>query len=185
MLATITRRARLACLVAAAPVAFVLAGCGTAQMPSPGLARGPINELRGAYDGVPLGASLETLQNGLGVALSTNDNPYITPAQRPPFLPSDNPYDWIYPDADITFVKGHVASITVYGKGAATMRGVSIGDPLSEVPRVYKRAGCVPGNGGPEPLDPGCQVQFGPHVFVYFSGDPIHDVSLSQYTELP
>ncbi len=135
----------------------------------------------GSYDGVGLGVTTATLRARLGPRLPTNDNPYYTPAQAPPLLPADNYHDWVYPDVGVTFVDGRVASLTVYGLGAVTGRGVGVGDALSSVGRAYAGARCQPARGGVNPEAPGCQVTVGHGVYVYFSDDPIKLIALSAY----
>jgi hypothetical protein len=54
--------------------------------------------------------------------------------------PADSPADDVYRDVDFTFVRNRVASMVVYGRGARTRRGVSIGDTLAKAKGVYGAA---------------------------------------------
>jgi hypothetical protein len=121
------------------------------------------------------------LKAHLGVPLHTNDNPYYVPSQAPPLLPADNYHDWVYPDVGVTFVGRRVASLTVYGLGAATGRGVGIGDSLSAVRQAYPGARCQGARGGVNPQAPGCEVTAGRGVYLYFADSPIKLIALSAY----
>ncbi len=160
---------------------IALAACGGSSTPTPGQARGVISGVTGSYAGLPLGATIAQLHARFGAPLATNDNPYYTPAQAPPLLPADNYFDWVYPDVGVTFIGARVASLTVYGLGAATGRGVGIGDPLSSVRPAYPDAGCQPARAGVNPEAPGCEAVGGRGVYLYFSGDPIKLIALSAY----
>ncbi len=169
--------ARVGCLA----LCVALAACGSSSTPTPGQARGVISGATGSYAGLPLGATIAQLHARFGAPLPTNDNPYYTPAQAPPLLAADSYLDWVYRDVGVTFIAGRVASLTVYGLGAATGRGVGIGDPLSGVRPAYPGARCQPARGGVNPEAPGCQVAAGRGVYLYFSGDPIKLIALSSY----
>ncbi len=158
-----------------------LAACGASATSTPGQARGTISAATASYAGASLGMTIPALSARLGPPLHTNDNGYYTPAQAPPLLPADNYRDWVYPDVGVTFVNARVASLTVYGLGAETTRGVGVGDPLSSVPRAYPGARCEPARGGPNPAVPGCEVVAGHGVYLYFSDDPIKLIALSAY----
>lgn len=162
-----------------------LAACGAAATSTPGQSRGTIAAASGGYAGAYLGMTIAALERRLGRPLHTNDNSYYTPAQAPPLLPSDNYRDWVYPDVGVTFVNGRVASLTVYGLGAATGRGVGIGDPLSSVRAAYPAARCQPARGGANPVAPGCEVVAGRGVYMYFGDDPIKLIALSAYPYPP
>lgn len=172
-------------LASAASVVLVLlaGGCGAAT-PSPGAARGLIDAHRGTYRGVRLGMSVGSAAFLLG-PVPTNDNEYLPIADRPPFLPADNPYDWVFADEALTFVEGQVASMTIYGRGALTERGVGVGQPLAAVSRAYPSARCLPDRGGSAPVAAGCQVRVTHTRFVYFSGDPIRAIALTDHTAIP
>ena len=164
-----------------AVVCVALAACGSSSTSTPGQARGAITVAAGSYAGVHLGFTIAALQSRLGRPLHTNDNPYYTPEQAPPLLAADNYNDWVYPDVGVTFIAGRVASLTVYGLGAATGRGIGIGDPLAGVSSAYPGARCQPARGGVNPEAPGCQVNAGNGVYVYFSDSPIKLIALSAY----
>lgn len=157
------------------------AGCGASSRPVPGRAVGNIDESAASYRGIHLGMHSAAVAVLLGAPLPRHDDPYLPTRSKPPFLPADTPADFVYPDVTMTFVNDRVASMTVYGQGAATRRGVGLGSPLSAVTDEYRRARCVPGHGGPEPQDPGCQVKLGTGRYLYFSGDPVTDIALSNY----
>jgi hypothetical protein len=160
------------------------AGCASSR-PAPGRAVGTIEEVPGAYRGIHLGMRSETVAVLLGAPLPRHDDPYVDPRALPPFLPADTPADFVYPDLDLTFVHDRVASMTVFGQGAATTRGASIGSSLREVPTLYAHVRCRPGRGGSQPEAPGCQVAVTRDRYLYFSGDPISLISISRLPEVP
>lgn len=161
------------------------AGCGTSRQ-APGRAVGTLDERRGEYRGIRLGMRSETVAVLLGAALPRHDNPYVDPRTLPPFLPADTPADFVYPDVAMTFVHDRVASMTVFGQGAATDRGVSIGSPLRAVVRTYgSGVRCLPGRSGNDPEDPGCQVALRSGRYLYFGGDPIALIALSTFPPIP
>jgi hypothetical protein len=162
-------------------VCATLVACGSSATRPAGQARGPVNATAGSYAGASLGMTIPALRARLGDPLHTNDNPYYTPSQAPPLLAADNYHDWVYPDVGITFVGGRVASLTVYGLGAATGRGVGIGDSLSGVRQAYPTARCQPARGGANPQAPGCRVASGRGVYLYFADNPIKLIGLSAY----
>lgn len=127
----------------------------------------------------------ETVAVLLGAPLPRHDDPFVDPRSLPPFLPADTPADFVYPDLDLTFVHDRVASMSVFGEGAATTRGASVGSALREVPALYAHVRCRPGRGGSQPEDPGCQVAFGRQRYLYFSGDPIVLIAVSTLPEIP
>jgi hypothetical protein len=162
-------------------VCVSLAACGSSSTSTPGQARGVISGAAGTYASLPLGATIAQLRARFGAPLPTNGNPYYTPAQAPPLLPADSYFDWVYPDVGVTFIAGRVATMTVYGLGASTGRGVGIGDPLSSVRQAYGGASCQGARGGPNPEAPGCQVAAGRNAWLWFSDDPIKLIALSSY----
>lgn len=176
---------RPALVFALACAAALWAGCGGSSHTTPGRAVGNVDERRGAYRGIHLGMRSETVAVLVGAPLPRHDNPYLSPASAPPFLPADTPDDFVYPDVALTFVGDRVASITVYGQGAATTRGVGVGSSLAEVGALYAGVRCIPRRGGTQPEDPGCEVALGPRRYLYFSGDPIALITVSQLPPIP
>ena len=176
---------RLALTVVLLAAIAVGTGCGSSA-PTPGRAVGSIDERTAEYRGIHLGMRSEAVAVLLGAPLPSHDNPYVDTKNVPPFLPADTPADFVYPDVAITFVNDRVASMSVFGQGAATSRGISLGFPLASVSRTYRgRVRCLRGRGGSDPESPGCQVAIGPHDYLYFSGDPISLIVLSAYPTIP
>jgi len=146
-----------------------------------------VEELTATYHGVRLGTPLARVAGLLGPPLHRHDSPYLQPRDAPPFVPEDNPGEYVYPDADVTFVAARVSSITVYGRGAITRLGVRLGGALAQVPTTYAASGvrCLGPRGGSQPLDAGCQVTLAPDRFLYFGGDPIRSIALSSRAPAP
>ncbi len=146
-----------------------------------------MDELSASYHGVRLGTALNRVATLVGPPLRRHDSPYLQPRNAPPFLPEDNPGEFVYPDVDITFVAARVSSITVYGRGAVTRLGVRLGGALAQVPMTYAASAvrCLGPRGGSQPLNAGCQVTLGPDRFLYFGGDPIRSIALSARAPVP
>jgi hypothetical protein len=70
-------------------------------------------------------------------------------------------------------------AINLFGRTARTAGGVSVGDALDDVRRVYaaRHAYCGTNMGDDGPLTPACWVRVGPQ-FLYFGGDPILQIDL-------
>jgi hypothetical protein len=163
----------------------VLAGCGRQGLPTPGVAHGRVDELHGVYRGVRMGVTRRrAVTDRLGDPLHRSDSPYLDAVNAAPFLPSDSALDTAYTDVDFTYVNDHVSSISVYGRGARTVLGVQVGEPLSSVRRTYRRVRCLARRGGMNPEDPGCEVTAGRRRFLYFSGDPISVITLSTHAPI-
>jgi len=179
----VIRALTLLCTLAA----LASTACGATAARRADAARGPVDELSASYRGVRLDTPLDRVATRLGPPLRRHDNPYLQPRHTPPFLPSDNPGEYIYPDVDITFVAAHVASITVYGRGAVTRLGVRLGGALAQVRATYAadNVRCLGPRGGSQPLEAGCQVTLGPARFLYFGGDPIRSIALSSRAPAP
>lgn len=167
--------------------ALASTACGATAARRAGAARGPLDELSASYHGIRLGTPLDRVATPLGPRLHRHDNPYLPPRSTPPFLPEDNPGEYVYPDVEVTFLAAHVSSITVYGRGAVTRLGVRLGGALAQVGATYAATNvrCLAPRGGSQPLDPGCQVVLGPARFLYFGGDPIRSIALSVRAPAP
>jgi len=179
----VTHARALLCVLAA----LALTGCGSTSARRAAAARGPVVELTASYHGVRLGTPLARVAALLGPPLKRHDSPYLQPRDAPPFLPEDNPGEYVYPDVNVTFVAARVASLTVYGREAATSLGVRLGGALAQVPMTYAASAvrCLGPRGGSQPLDAGCQVTLGPDRFLYFGGDPIRSIALSARSPAP
>jgi hypothetical protein len=162
-----------------------LGGCGSGSSTLPGPAEGTVHAAAASYRGVSLGTKLDDIGARLGPPLGTNNTPFLKPAVQPPFLPSDSPFDKIYPDVRLTLVAARVASISVYGRGARSDSGVGLGDRLGRVRAAFPDAVCVPGRRGLDPEAPGCQIRPAHGVYEYFSGDPVVLIALSGHSIVP
>jgi hypothetical protein len=94
-------------------------------------------------------------------------------------LPADTKHDAVYPDAEVTFVKGRVASISVFASKVRTLRGVRVGDRLRAVRRRYSVV-CWPPQilGDIGSVDARCETA-GNGSHLYFGGDPISVLVIS------
>lgn len=186
--------------------AVLVAGCDAvtiASAPDPGIARGGVEERLGRYDGVRLGQPKLVALRRLGPAPGATPPPaggvrvYADQADQPEILPADGyppgpptldkPKDRadaaLYPDVLLTFADARVASITVYGEGARTARGVEVGDSLDMVRERYRDAAgglrCAPPEDGHGyRLSSRCMMRLGRH-FLFFGGDPVKVIALS------
>lgn len=65
-------------------------------------------------------------------------------------------------------------------EGAATTRGVAIGDPLSAAEEAHSRLDCgVRGRFSEYPVVPYCTGKLGPRRFIWFGGDPIETIEMN------
>lgn len=164
-------------------VSLLVGACSVVYSAHPGNARGQIQEVLGRYDGVWLGQPRSLALRRLGRTARSDDDPYADQANEPESLPADQPGVAVYRDVQLTFVRHRVASITVYGRGARTSRGVEIGDSLDRVRARYARTAprlrCLPPEEGHAyQLTSRCLMKLGRH-FLFFGGDPIAVIALS------
>jgi hypothetical protein len=158
---------RLAILVAVAVAAgAVVAGVGLATESS---SKPPhvlqIDEVHGRIGKAVLG---ETQQNVVAVLGQPREVGYA---------PSDV---LIYPRMQVAIRKGHVTSITTTDPGAATLKVVRIGDPISSVRALYrKKSHCIPNSDTTTAPNPHCRVTV-PAGLMIVRGDPIASIELAR-----
>lgn len=158
---------RLAILVAVAVVAgAVVAGVGLATESSPKPKHVlQIDEVRGRIGSVVLGETAKDVVAVLG------------PAQHVAGAAGDV---LVYPTLAVTVRKGHVTSITTTDPGAATLKVVRIGDPMSSVRALYRKSShCIPNSPDKSAPNPHCRVKV-PAGLMIVRGDPIKEIELAR-----
>ena len=158
---------RLAILVAFAVVAgAVVAGVGLATQGSSKPKHVlQIDEVNGRIGQVVLG---ETSKNVVAVLGQPREVGYA---------PGDV---LIYPKLQVAIRKGLVHSITTTDPGAATLKVVRIGDPISSVRALYRKSShCIPNTPDKTAPNPHCRVTV-PAGLMIVRGDPIASVELTR-----
>ena len=106
------------------------------------------------------------------------------------------PVDWLlYEDVSFFLASGAICEFTVIEEGAATKRGVAIGDPLADAERAYPELECGVVDYGREHTDlaPTCVGRLGPlrrrqqpnsdrgdpGRWIWFGGDPIDTIQMN------
>lgn len=195
---TVSPRCGLALLPLALLVGAGCSGSGSdGAKPRP--ARGTINETDGAYAGVRLGDPKAAALRQLGPPArpqprheGTGPNPYagedgpeFVPAGINPDIPGATAADVVvYRDVEVAFDKRRVTAMLVYGRGARTLRGVTLGDSLVSARGRYPPQGttCRPSASGHGwRISEHCEVSLG-RICVYFGGDPITIIAISTET---
>jgi hypothetical protein len=163
---------RLAVLVAFAVIAgAVVAGVGLAtegsSKPKHVL---QIDEVRGRVGAVVLGETSQNVVGALGAPLS-NTSLGVSPTQI-----------LSYPNLKVGIRNGRVVTITTTDEGAATLKVVRIGDPISSVRALYrKKSHCIPNTPDKTAPNPHCRVTVPAGVMIV-RGDPIASIELVKET---
>lgn len=152
--------------------------CGRAAKQRPGFARGVIEVSYGRYGNLHLGQADGDVIAVAGPGIKQSPSPFLSPTSAPPYTPTDSSRDIIYPDASVTSRGGRVTAISVYGIGAHTGSGLTIGESFQEA-AYGTHAVCQPARGGPDPRDPACESRVRPGLYLYFAGDPVAVITMS------
>jgi hypothetical protein len=143
-----------------------------------------VDEQRGSYRGVTLGASREEAEEALGDAAPwTGDDPLgpLEPGwQRgaPRGALIVGTLDALrYPQLAAHLGDGEVVELIIAEPGAKTTRKVGIGDRLPAVRRTYADLPCGQTSGAAR--GPYCGGQIAPRRWLWFGGDPIHSITLA------
>jgi hypothetical protein len=151
-----------------------------------------INEQTATYRGIGLGNSRRQVTAALGKADPFRNDP-AAPLRRPdanlapafdcktgqrrgPHWGETLRYE------QVTFIMdgGRVCDFIVTEAGAATNRGVAIGDQLEDSEAAYSDIKCGIANEGSEyPQFPYCAGYLGPRRFIWFGGDPIDTIQMN------
>jgi hypothetical protein len=180
-------------------IALLLIGGGD-EPSRPGIGKAPehkvINEEVPAFRGVPLGASKARITHRFGPVSSTNpERVQGSPlGVRPYDLKSDNAWDCVtghdvlgnqHPAGVmryrgvVLFTDRRSCAFITTEDGAATQRGVAIGDPMDDAERAYPVLHCGTANEDTEYATyPFCAGRL-PHTWIWFGGDPIDTIQLS------
>jgi hypothetical protein len=84
-----------------------------------------------------------------------------------------------YRDKSFVLGGGVVCDWLTIDKGAATKRGVAIGDPLSDVTEQYPALECAIASLGETLTFPYCAGMLAHHRYIWFGGDPIEAIEMN------
>jgi hypothetical protein len=196
MLSAMTSR-RLLAVAAAATVAIAVAVAAYLAVqagsdePAARSAR-VINETRGTYRGVGIGDSEAEVRRVLGQAEPADTSRESMMPLNADFRADGGPMVIDFPDKpaagrhallrydDVSFLffDGEVFAVVVTDDGAATERGLAIGDDLDSVEQRYQRMTC--GDAEPEsgPF-PYCAGALGRQRHIWFGQDPIGSITMA------
>jgi hypothetical protein len=148
-----------------------------------------IDEQRGSYGGVTLGASAAAVRSRFGEP--GGDSGYFPLDEEsyrgPPFIPTPAGRPDVLRYAEAAFLVARdtgLASLVVTRLGATTRAGIAVGDRLARVRQRHDdvRCGEAPAGeaifGGEDPTYPWCEVGVG-RVQVFFGDDPIESITLT------
>lgn len=173
-------------------VAAVLGGCQDESAEVGNAPESPvIDETVGTYREVGLGSSLSAVQGRLGPSPHPEKRYAGKPFRAEKIHPSAAPlvcargrrlrtltYDFV----SFTAQQDRVCDVVIAEDGAATRRGIAIGDSLDEAREVYPEVHCGREEISTEtpPVDfPFC-TYFARGVNVWFGGDPIDTIELNR-----
>ena len=158
-----------------------------------------IDENRGTYRGVGIGASAAAVRRALGnmpfarvgwAPWSPKDAEsfrevgapsVLTPPCRPTQSPGGRPRLQIlrYREASFVFCDGRVVAVTVIDEGARTQAGLRIGDPLRDARALYPGLRCGEAPSGDIGRYPFCVGRLQPRRSLWFGQDPIASITVS------
>jgi hypothetical protein len=180
-----------------------MAGCGGSPQDSsvktPAQARRVIDERAGTYRGVGIGEGKNAIVAHLGAPTSVNRAGNYQPIGRTlydnfhpgsggchvgPVVLRGRARFVRYPSSSFILEGGRICSVMVVEPGAATSRGVAIGDALGAARRAYPGIHCAHhryvNDEGIAVVDfPYCTERSGRSRYVWFGGDPIDTIELA------
>jgi hypothetical protein len=174
----------------------VLEGSRPCSDSRPGLVL--IDENRGTYRGVGIGASPEAVRLALGDASFAEQNEPLSPAAvgflrnvgapsglrpacRPTRLPGGRARLRLlrYPEVSFVFCGRRVSALTVTDRQARTQAGLRIGDRLEEAQVLYPGLRCSDAPSGAGSRYPFCVGRLQPRRSLWFGNDPIASITVS------
>ena len=169
------------------PAAVLLAACG-----GNGVKPTSIDEVRGTYEHVGIGATVDEVRRVFGEQRFSGDNEGIAPRGADfveiggaTSIPSvcGPPSVLRYERVSFLFCNARVYTVIVAVEGAATRRGVAVGDPLDAARNRYRGLHCgdAPAGDalvGEHPTYPYCTGKIGGR-HVWFGRDPIASITIS------
>jgi hypothetical protein len=192
----------LGCNAVAIAALLVLAGCGSDHS-SGASSRLRIDERAGTVRGVGIGSSkpqiaarfgdygrhpqaypiepLDAGSSGSGGPYSVNTGPY----HLGPGGPKAEQVTLRYRGASFFVLSGRAFGFMVTAEGAATERGVAVGDPLADAKRAYPELKCEGASAGETSAvqAASCHGRLSAHRFVWFGGDPNQSFGLNGGTK--
>jgi hypothetical protein len=166
-----------------------LGGCGSES----GTAeeKQAIDEKAGTYGGVGLDASAADVVDVFGESPPLGDDPVIPLGSDVTELdtsssgcPPGGPGGWLrYEVVSFVLVDDRVCEVIIAEEGAATRRGVAVGDDLDAASEAYPEFECgeaADGEGlfGTQPTFSYCTGSIGDH-YLWFGGDPVNVIELN------
>ena len=150
-----------------------------------------IDEARGSYRGVALGDPPRAMHRIFGEKDPAGENEPVSPAslevEHWTYGPWHIPYGgfgagkvahYRYANAVFAFDRGQLVWFETIERGAATSRGVAVGDPLERVESAYGDAICGTAAGGEYGEYPACVVKVRRKRYVWFGGDPVVSITV-------
>jgi hypothetical protein len=172
-------------LLAVGCLAFFPPALGNFWRPLPEARASSIDETRGLYGDVGIGAAPADVVREHGEAAELGENDSHAPtgldendvAHGPNFIPA-GPRSLAYPDAIFYLRNDAVVGFEVIGSGARTLRNIEIGDSLDDAREAYPELQCDEGSTGTDSPDsfPYCAGKMATRVHVWFGGDPITSI---------
>jgi hypothetical protein len=156
-----------------------------------------INEVGGSYGGVGIGSSQEDIVRVFGrVEPLVREGPFQPTGagefRGPTFIRTEIGYAyedvlfWLSPnDPDQSSQRRRVAGIQVTSPGAATGRGIEVGDGLGDVRASYPDMDCGEAPAGESLISgnttfPYCFGKVARDRWIWFGGDPVANISVSR-----
>jgi hypothetical protein len=168
-----------------------LGGCGGSERPA-APERRTIDEEAGRYRGVGVGDSRADVKRvfgalkpdqGAGGYTPLDESDFYGPSSMSTPAPCRGPAATTqlmrYPRVVFATCRGRIHNLLVTERGAATRRGVSVGEPLDEARDAYPGLRCGDAGGGEADEYPYCTGRVGPGRYAWFGNDPIHSITLA------
>ena len=176
----------IAAAISLAMVATLLASCGGEETPE----QGRIDELQGTYRGVGLEDSGSEVIGIFGKSPPLRSNP-VTPTGRDvtelnfaPRVPCDLSHRgrsavFRYELVAFSLETPLVCDVKIIDEGAATTRGIAIGDSLDEAKDAYPNLRCGDFIRGEALRVPFCSGRVAKHRYIWFGDDPIDSIEMN------
>jgi hypothetical protein len=154
-------------------------------------APGRVDEAAGTYRGIGIGSTAGEMKRVFGPQRAAGGEERIVPlatgdgeTDGPRVLVfEDDRFGPVYRyDQVVFYVNGPtIGAFELVEPGAATGRGVEIGDPLDRAAKAYPSVTCGEENEGTENRSyPACTGRVAPERFIWFGGDPITTIAMSR-----
>jgi hypothetical protein len=153
-----------------------------------------VDEQRAEYKAIRLGDSRREVQARFGEPAEFDPEAGVTPLGTdwyeiggPPVIsppsPREGDRDYALRYDRVTFfaIRGRVHGFVTADRGATTLRGVGVGDPLDAVHDSYPAATCETATDAHDVDEYDyCSVRLGTNRYLYFGQDPIGSIAMAQ-----